>query len=414
MSRKTKSLALSLFLSSVSYGAEQKNPVINAPSQSQQGLKTKDANISQLMDVYQRLPSPDAFPKQLGTPVVSFADKMASDQHLSETIAMLQNGNVDVFLTGVYKKFAPALTKLSQDEIAEKKINPQDYEIAQNQFRDAYEATKNGDELKGDGKFPESVSRYGNFNTAAKDFVILENNLKDPEFASRVINLIKQAYLFDSSKEGSALPTNPEKKTVYQIEDAKTGDIVTANPNNIALIMADAVKPGGGILTGASAQEEQTLRAAKDVQMALFTIAPMVYPLQTYQALTIGNYVFAAMVDNQTNPQKNNAPESAADYVKTVVLKLDSLLSAAVLQSQNLKDDSQKVLILGAAGCGVFNNDPVLVSKIFFDLLKTKYNGYFDKVIFALYTKDYKGLPSPVGSKNFDVFSETLKPLTNQ
>ena len=102
------------------------------------------------------------------------------------------------------------------------------------------------------------------------------------------------------------------------------------------------------------------------------------------------------------------------DYVRTIVLKIDSLLSAAVLQSQNLNNNSEKVLILGAAGCGVFNNDPVLVSKIFHDLLKSKYNGYFDKVIFALYTKDFKGQASPVGTKNFDVFSETLKPLTNQ
>lgn len=61
-----------------------------------------------------------------------------------------------------------------------------------------------------------------------------------------------------------------------------------------------------------------------------------------------------------------------------------------------------KVLILGAFGCGVFENNCHMVASIFRDLLESEYAGCFKEVIFTI-----------PDSKNYDifenVFSEVLK-----
>lgn len=54
-------------------------------------------------------------------------------------------------------------------------------------------------------------------------------------------------------------------------------------------------------------------------------------------------------------------------------------------------------LILGAFGCGVFRNDPNLVSKIMVDCINNGYGNMFDEIIFAI----------PPG-KNFDIFNKAI------
>lgn len=55
-------------------------------------------------------------------------------------------------------------------------------------------------------------------------------------------------------------------------------------------------------------------------------------------------------------------------------------------------------LILGAFGCGVFGNDPAMVSNIF-EILLYKFDGCFDKVVFAI----------PYGNNNHAIFEYAFK-----
>lgn len=57
-------------------------------------------------------------------------------------------------------------------------------------------------------------------------------------------------------------------------------------------------------------------------------------------------------------------------------------------------------LILGAFGCGVFRNNPYIVSSIFHDLLWGEYENVFNKVVFAV--------PKGVDETNFNVFWNTI------
>lgn len=51
-------------------------------------------------------------------------------------------------------------------------------------------------------------------------------------------------------------------------------------------------------------------------------------------------------------------------------------------------DNQQINLVLGAWGCGVFYNDPRVVSQFFVNFLKNEFKGVFEKVIFAIPNKE--------------------------
>ena len=59
------------------------------------------------------------------------------------------------------------------------------------------------------------------------------------------------------------------------------------------------------------------------------------------------------------------------------------------------------ILVLGAFGCGAFNNPPALVADVFRGFLVSReYGRYFRKVLFAI--------PDRPGNPNFRVFEEAF------
>jgi uncharacterized protein (TIGR02452 family) len=68
---------------------------------------------------------------------------------------------------------------------------------------------------------------------------------------------------------------------------------------------------------------------------------------------------------------------SEEDIQKCFIERAERVLQVAIKNGH----DS---IILGAWGCGVFKNDSKAVSKIFKDLLETKFKGCFKRIIFAI------------------------------
>jgi uncharacterized protein (TIGR02452 family) len=168
----------------------------------------------------------------------------------------------------------------------------------------------------------------------------------------------------------------------------KLGDCCVLN-------MACASKPGGGFLGGAGAQEENLCRRSNYYQSlqqvqyplpqwgAVFTPRVQIFrdtEAQSYALLdrsfTVNMLAVAAdhrKLSFDTNPLRLTREER-----KQMVYTVRSLLLAASQQRQH-------VLVLGALGCGAFNNPPADVASVFREVLsERRFSKAFSRVVFAI------------------------------
>jgi uncharacterized protein (TIGR02452 family) len=161
------------------------------------------------------------------------------------------------------------------------------------------------------------------------------------------------------------------------------------------LNMACASKPGGGFLGGAGAQEENLCRRSnyyqslRQVQYPLPLLGAVFTPdvevfrdseAHGYKLLdrTFSVNMLAVAADNRklnfgTDPLHLTQAER-----KQMVYTVRSLLRAAVEQQQ-------RVLVLGALGCGAFNNPPSEVATVFRQVLSERqFVRAFNRVVFAI------------------------------
>ena len=160
---------------------------------------------------------------------------------------------------------------------------------------------------------------------------------------------------------------------------------------------------------GARAQEEGLFRCSN-----LFTVIDKShYPLQENECLYTKDAVFFKDFNyNYINPitsdvitiaainLNNNAKyddvQTSLDYLKITKEKIRLMLT---LPTQN----DVKNLILGAWGCGVFNNDPKVMSGLFSDILINEgYINLYDNVVFGI-INDHNSVDN-----NFEIFNKTF------
>jgi len=182
-------------------------------------------------------------------------------------------------------------------------------------------------------------------------------------------------------------------------------NLVEEGKKTAVLNFANAYNPGGGVKNGAPAQEEALCRCSN-----------------LYEALTIPYMIRHYYKWNQKNTgdmgsdriiytsgvtvfkSDDDIPEMLADWFKVDVISC----AAPYYDNQKKKPVSREKLeevflnrirnilevaianevdnlILGAFGCGAFNNPPKLVAEIFRKLLiDERYAMYFEKVVFAI------------------------------
>lgn len=170
-------------------------------------------------------------------------------------------------------------------------------------------------------------------------------------------------------------------------------DLKDENP--LVLNMANRQHPGGGVESGAGAQEECLFRSSN--------YALTMYPMRKYYPLDrnfggiyspkvtvfrglekdgypileepfLTNFVAVAAL---RNPHLINGKYQAAER-QGMVNKIRTILGIAA-------ENNHSVLILSALGCGAFHNPAEEVAKIFKEQLEDKdFKGRFKKVIFAI------------------------------
>ncbi|MFD9357736.1 TIGR02452 family protein [Streptomyces sp. NPDC060031] len=166
------------------------------------------------------------------------------------------------------------------------------------------------------------------------------------------------------------------------------------------LNFASARNPGGGYVRGAKAQEEALCRASALYETLLE--APEYYEVHRAERSTFytdrvihspGVPVFrddrGELLETPfragflTSPAPNagtirrQEPERAAEIPAALARRAELVLEVAALHGY-------RRLVLGAWGCGVFQNDPAEVAEAFRALLAGRFAGVFERVVFGV------------------------------
>lgn len=174
----------------------------------------------------------------------------------------------------------------------------------------------------------------------------------------------------------------------------------------MCLNFASTKNPGGGFLKGALAQEESLAVSSalygsqlkaydfyenhRNIKSCVYSDA-MIYspkvPVFRNKNGTLLNksfevdFITSAAVN--TGVVKRKEPNLKDDIPSLMDKRIEKLLSLCV-------KESQEVLILGAWGCGVFQNDPNIIASLFYSQLNGKFKGQFKRVVFAIYSRNEK------------------------
>lgn len=170
------------------------------------------------------------------------------------------------------------------------------------------------------------------------------------------------------------------------------------------LNFASSKNPGGGFENGAMAQEEALCYASnlcdclrKHMNFYEYNREHLNKSQYSDGIIYTKNVSFFRNKFNNVNPKFADVITCAApnwgaskklgvslkENNETMSRRLEQIIKVAIV-------NENRVLVLGAFGCGVFKNDPNYVAKEMFRLLKTEgYDEYFEEVIFAM--NDTKG-----------------------
>jgi len=173
------------------------------------------------------------------------------------------------------------------------------------------------------------------------------------------------------------------------------------------LNFASAKNAGGGFLGGSQAQEESLARSSalyptlmahpdyydanRHERSALYTDHAIVSPgVPVFRrddgALLAAPYVVTFLTAPAVNAgvvrQRGGADVDRIE--ETMRRRIGQVLDLAVVWGC-------RRLVLGAWGCGVFQNDPKLIAGLFAEALGGSWDGVFDEVVFAVYDQTRTG-----------------------
>jgi uncharacterized protein (TIGR02452 family) len=185
-----------------------------------------------------------------------------------------------------------------------------------------------------------------------------------------------------SSNEAPPPPTPPRVRVVKSDTLDAVQSILASNPSNLkirvaALNMASSLRPGGGVLSGAVAQEEtlcmrSTLYASLSnsyyrlpEDSLIYSPSVLVFRSSSNTDLPKSEWYYTDIIScaalrspDVVRDQDGKLVYERGEDRETMVLKVRLILQVA-------KEKGITHLVLGALGCGAYRNPPEEVAKIF-------------------------------------------------
>jgi len=184
--------------------------------------------------------------------------------------------------------------------------------------------------------------------------------------------------------------------------DASEGIVKNGN-NPLVLNMASDHKPGGGASKGAKAQEEELFRRSDYYRH----LHPRHYPLGKTDAIWSPSVTIIKTAEYTKQKFYFNVDFLAVSGLRNPKLlkgefkpEDEEILRIKIRQIYQIAEErGYKHLVLGALGCGAFNNPPEKVASLFKEELEP-YKFSFIEITFAVLCKKDK--------TNFEVFSKVF------
>lgn len=231
-----------------------------------------------------------------------------------------------------------------------------------------------------------------------------------------------QAYLLEAI--GSYQGNLETKITVQEIDCLAAAEQAAKRSKTAVLCFASTREPGGAFATGEQGTQEEalcyrsTLGGFMNHQQVLFdegyypladhaddpnvsnhvpnkllmTQSVQVFRDKNYELMNvpfeIGVMSGAAVVKPQQTEDGKYVLETQKDLMKRLIL----------LQLTAAHNHGYERLILGAFGCGAFQNPPKEVASLYKECLENEFKGAFQEVVFAI-----------LGQENYQPFQETFK-----
>lgn len=189
----------------------------------------------------------------------------------------------------------------------------------------------------------------------------------------------------------------------------------------VCLNFASAKNPGGGFLGGSQAQEESLARAT-----GLYPCIAQMHEMYEYnrkqRSCLYSDYMIYSphvpvirddddrLLDQYYNSSFITAPAVNAGVVKERNEATEEQIQGVMKQRiryilEVAAAQGHRTIVLGAFGCGVFQNEPAQVASYFADVLvEERYSDYFERIIFAVFDRS-------AGQQTLETFRRILYKL---
>lgn len=172
----------------------------------------------------------------------------------------------------------------------------------------------------------------------------------------------------------------------------------------LCLNFASAKNPGGGFLGGSQAQEESIARSTglyncqiltngyyetnRKIGTCIYTdnmiYSPFVPIIKDDAGNNVDSKMYCAIITAPAVNKgvvKNREPEKLAEIEEVMKRRIRKVLAIALA-------NNHKTIVLGAWGCGVFQNDPKDIAQYFKEVIVNNFQNKFEKIVFAIYAKN--------------------------